>query len=171
VDDVEQRQDFADPPANHGQRGPGLDHRATAFDLEERKRDSRQGDVMRPARVRAPFEVATNPRAPQARARADRRCRMCFARSSSRRREADSFLPPRLMKYWIIRMAEPSPFGETSLRAIVRAIWAADPMNVRDGGCVESVVTRLTQRFVVRFFVILVGHTRGPYSGLITSRV
>jgi len=49
-------------------------------------------------------------------------------------------------------MAEPSPFGETSFLAIVRAICAADPLNVLGGGCVESVVTRLTQRFVVRFF-------------------
>ena len=58
------------------------------------------------------------------------------------------------MKYWIIRIPEPRPFGETSLRAIVRAICSADPVNVRVGGCVESVVTRLTQRFEARFFVM-----------------
>src|SRR5262245_30321308 len=45
-----------------------------------------------------------------------------------------------------MRMADPRPFGETSLRAIVRAICDADPENVRDGGCVESVLTVLTQR-------------------------
>lgn len=53
-----------------------------------------------------------------------------------------------------MRMPEPRPFGETSLRAIVRAIWAADPLNVRGGGWVESVVTCLTQRRVERFFAI-----------------
>ena len=45
-----------------------------------------------------------------------------------------------------MRMADPSPFGETSFRAIVRAICAADPAKVRGGGCVESVLTLLTQR-------------------------
>src|SRR5439155_9898805 len=53
-----------------------------------------------------------------------------------------------------MRIPEPRPFGETSLRAIVLAIWAADPLKVRGGGWVESVVTRLTQRFVERFFAI-----------------
>ena len=50
------------------------------------------------------------------------------------------------------------PRGDTSFRAIVRAIWAADPENVPRGGCVESVVTVRTHwrdpvfRFVdVRF--------------------
>ena len=51
-----------------------------------------------------------------------------------------------------MRTADPRPFGETSFRAIVRAICDAGPVNVRGGGCVESVVTRLTQRFVDRFF-------------------
>jgi len=51
-------------------------------------------------------------------------------------------------------MADPSPFGETSFRAIVRAICDADPENVRDGGCVESVVTVLTQRRCDRRFVM-----------------
>jgi len=76
---------------------------------------------------------------------------MRFALSSSRRRVGESRLPPRLMKYWIMRMADPRPFGETFFRAIVRAICDADPENVRDGGCVESVVTRLTQRRFERF--------------------
>jgi len=51
-------------------------------------------------------------------------------------------------------MADPSPFGETSFRAIVRAIFDADLANVRGGGCVESVFTLLTQRRVERFFGI-----------------
>lgn len=57
MDDVEQPHDFADPPADHGQRGSRLDGRAAAFDLEEGKRNGRQHDVMRPALIRAPFEV------------------------------------------------------------------------------------------------------------------
>jgi hypothetical protein len=51
-------------------------------------------------------------------------------------------------------MPEPRPLGEMSLRAIVRAICCADPVKVRGGGCVESVVTRLTQRLVERFFAM-----------------
>jgi hypothetical protein len=54
----------------------------------------------------------------------------------------------------IIRMADPSPFGETSFRAIVRAICDADPANVRGGGCVESVLTLLTQRRCGRFLAM-----------------
>src|SRR5262245_31461136 len=53
-----------------------------------------------------------------------------------------------------MRMADPSPFGETSFRIIVRAICDADPANVRDGGCVESVLTVLTQRRFGRFFAM-----------------
>src|SRR5262245_57375198 len=45
-----------------------------------------------------------------------------------------------------MRMAEPRPLGETSFRAIVRAICDADPAKVRGGACVESVLTVLTQR-------------------------
>src|SRR6266540_4799279 len=51
-------------------------------------------------------------------------------------------------------MADPSPFGETSFRAIVRAICDADPANVCAGGCVESVLTLLTQRRCGRFFAM-----------------
>src|SRR5437868_14859296 len=82
---------------------------------------------------------------------------MRFARSSSRRRVAERPFPARLMKYWIIRIPELRPFGETSLRAIVRAMCSADPVKVRDGGWVESVVTRLTQRFVDRFLAMVSG--------------
>jgi hypothetical protein len=58
------------------------------------------------------------------------------------------------MKYWIIRMPEPRPFGDTSRRAIFRAMSVAEPVNVLGGGCVESVVTRRTHfRVVLRFFV------------------
>jgi hypothetical protein len=46
------------------------------------------------------------------------------------------------------------PRGDTSLRAMVLAIWAADPENVPAGGCVESVVTpRTHRRFRVRAVV------------------
>jgi hypothetical protein len=57
------------------------------------------------------------------------------------------------MKYWIIRMPDPIPFGDTSLRAIFLAMSLADPVNVPGGGCVESVVTLRTQFFAARFFV------------------
>jgi hypothetical protein len=58
------------------------------------------------------------------------------------------------MKYWTIRIAEPSPFGDTSLRAIVRAISSADFVNMPGGGAVETVSTLLTQRFELRAFAI-----------------
>lgn len=51
-------------------------------------------------------------------------------------------------------MPEPRPFGETSFRAIVRAIRSADPVKVRGGGCVESLLTDLTQRRADRFLAI-----------------
>jgi hypothetical protein len=51
-------------------------------------------------------------------------------------------------------MADPSPFGETSFRAMVRAICDADPANVCGGGCVESVLTLLTQRSRDRFLAM-----------------
>jgi hypothetical protein len=59
---------------------------------------------------------------------------MRFARSSSARRLALSFLPPRLMKYWIIRIPDPIPRGDTSFRAMVLAISEAEPLNVPRGG-------------------------------------
>jgi hypothetical protein len=40
-----------------------------------------------------------------------------------------------------MRMADPRPFGETSSRAIVRAISAADLVKIPDGGNVETVLT------------------------------
>lgn len=59
------------------------------------------------------------------------------------------------MKYWIIRMPDPRPFGETSRRAIFLAISVAEPVNVPGGGCVESVVTRRTHfRVAARFFAM-----------------
>ena len=91
---------------------------------------------------------------------------MRFARSSSRRRVAEIPFPPRLMKYWIMRTADPTPFGETSFRAIVRAICDADPVNVCLGGCVESVVTVLTQRRFGRFRAI-VPWKRAPFPTLV----
>ena len=62
------------------------------------------------------------------------------------------------MKYWIMRTADPNPLGETSLRAIVRAIREADPVNVRLGGCVESVVTCLTHRRFDRVGAMIWAH-------------
>jgi hypothetical protein len=50
-------------------------------------------------------------------------------------------------------MPDPGLLGDTSLRAMVRAISAADLLNVPRGGCVESVVTSRThRRFAARFF-------------------
>ena len=74
---------------------------------------------------------------------ADRRI---YPRPRHHEDSARALLRNRLMKYWIMQMADPSPFGETSFRAIVRAICDADPANVRDGGCVESILTVLTRR-------------------------
>src|SRR5262245_59506699 len=51
-------------------------------------------------------------------------------------------------------MADPSPFGETSFRAILRAISDADPVKVRGGGWVESVLTLRTQRRCVSFLAM-----------------
>jgi hypothetical protein len=48
------------------------------------------------------------------------------------------------MKNWIIRMADPMPFGLTFLLAIVRAIDAASLVNVPSGGKVDTVFTRRT---------------------------
>jgi hypothetical protein len=63
------------------------------------------------------------------------------------------------MKYWIIRIPDRIPFGETSRRAIFLAMSLADPVKVRGGGCVESVVTFRTHfLFAARFFAT-VGHT------------
>ena len=64
-----------------------------------------------------------------------------------------------------MRMPEPTPFGETSLRAIVRAICSAEPMNVRAGGCVASVVTCRTQRFVDRFVDRVFAITTRTFNG------
>jgi hypothetical protein len=49
-------------------------------------------------------------------------------------------------------MPETSPFGETSLRAIVLAICCADLVNVPGGGAVESVLTDLTHLRFGRVF-------------------
>jgi hypothetical protein len=45
-------------------------------------------------------------------------CKIRLAFSNSRLRVADKFLPPRLMKYWIMRIPDPNPFGLTSLLSI-----------------------------------------------------
>lgn len=51
------------------------------------------------------------------------------------------------MKYVSIRMPDDGPFGETLFQASDRAMVAALLVNKPLGGCVESVVTVLTQRF------------------------
>src|SRR5436309_1655524 len=51
------------------------------------------------------------------------------------------------MKYWTIRIAEPSPFGLTLLLAITRAMVCASLLNRPWGGAVETVFTPRTHRF------------------------
>ena len=55
MDDVEQAQDFADPPAHDGQRGRGPSGRRVRLEKGERHRG--EDDVMRPALIGAAFEV------------------------------------------------------------------------------------------------------------------
>jgi hypothetical protein len=57
-----------------------------------------------------------------------------MALRSSRLRDADKPLPPRLMKYWIMRMPDPIPLGLTFLLAITRATASASRVNVPAGG-------------------------------------
>jgi len=52
------------------------------------------------------------------------------------------------MKYVNIRKPEAGPFGETFLDARVRAIVAALFVKSPPGGCVESVLTLDTHRFL-----------------------
>jgi hypothetical protein len=47
-----------------------------------------------------------------------------------------------------MRMPDPGPFGETLFDASVRAIVAAFLLKRPAGGCVESVLTFATQRFL-----------------------
>jgi hypothetical protein len=55
------------------------------------------------------------------------------------------------MKNVSIRIPEAAPFGETFLEASVLAIVAAFFVNNPAGGAVDSVVTRATHFFRVRF--------------------
>lgn len=66
---------------------------------------------------------------------------------SSARRVALSPRPPRLMKYVNMRMPEDGPLGETLFEASDRAMAVALLVKSPLGGCVESVVTVLGQRF------------------------
>src|SRR5207245_2639630 len=68
-------------------------------------------------------------------------CRIFLAFSSSRLRPAGIPLPARLMKYWIMRMPEPMPWGLTFLLAIMRAMVLASLVKVPSGGKVETVFT------------------------------
>jgi hypothetical protein len=74
-------------------------------------------------------------------------CSVFFAFSNSRLREAGKPFPPRFMKYCIIRMPEPIPFGLTLFEAMCRAIVSASLVNTPFLGKVDSVVTFLTHRF------------------------
>src|SRR5687767_872178 len=60
-------------------------------------------------------------------------------------------LPPRLMKYWIIRMPDPIPFGLTFLLAMILATDLASFLKVPSGGKVDTVFTPLTQRLLAPF--------------------
>jgi len=71
----------------------------------------------------------------------------CFAFSSSRLRAALRPFPARLMKYVSMRMPDAGPLSETFFEARLRAMTGAVLVNKPGGGCVESVVTFLTQRF------------------------
>ncbi len=68
------------------------------------------------------------------------RCRIALAFSNSFLRCALRFLPDRLMNICTILIAEPSPSGETSLRAMMRATSSPDLVNVPGGGKVETVL-------------------------------
>jgi hypothetical protein len=59
-------------------------------------------------------------------------------------------LPARLMKYVSILMPDDGPLGETRLDARARAMLAALLVKSPLGGCVESVRTLATHRFVAR---------------------
>jgi len=67
--------------------------------------------------------------------------RMRFAFSSSRRRSTGKFFPARLIKNWTIFIAEPSPAGDTSLRAMISATSSPFLAKVPSGGKVELVFT------------------------------
>ena len=55
-----------------------------------------------------------------------------------------------LMKNWIMRIPDAIPFGLTRRVAIVRAIVRASLVNKPAGGNVETVLTLLTQRLLLR---------------------
>jgi hypothetical protein len=91
-----------------------------------------------------------------------RSCRIRLALSSSRLREAGRFLPARLMKYWIMRIPDPIPFGLTFLLAMTLATVSASWLKVSRGGKVETVFTRATHRllavgFLLRGLFLLLG--------------
>jgi hypothetical protein len=71
-----------------------------------------------------------------------------FARSNSARREALRPRPPRLKKKVSIRRPDWGPLWETFVDASTLAIVGARLVNKPGGGCVESVLTLRTHRFV-----------------------
>jgi hypothetical protein len=64
-----------------------------------------------------------------------------LAFSSSAFLFGDRFFPALLMKNCTMRMAEPMPFGLTSLLAMTRAMVSASFVKMPSGGYVEMVVT------------------------------
>jgi|SRR5438105_6625873 len=82
-----------------------------------------------------------------------RSCRILIALSSSRLREAGKFFPARLIKYCVILMPEPIPFGLTFFDDMCRAIVSASLVKIPFSGNVETVLTLLTQRL---FFLAVV---------------
>jgi hypothetical protein len=76
---------------------------------------------------------------------------MALAFSSALFRPGAKFFPARFMNICTMRMAEPIPPGETSLRAMVRATSSAGLVNVPGGGKVDTVFT-LADHF--RFLVL-----------------
>src|SRR6516165_5613302 len=54
-----------------------------------------------------------------------------------------------------MRMPDPGPLGDTRFDASERAISSGDFVNKPSGGCVESVLTSLTQRRFVAMAILL----------------
>jgi hypothetical protein len=57
MDHVEQPHDLTDPSADDRQRRTAIGVGAPAFELQERERDRRQDDVMRPPLIAPPFKM------------------------------------------------------------------------------------------------------------------
>ena len=91
-------------------------------------------------------------------------CRMCFAFSSSRLRAAERPLPPRLMKYWIMRIPEPIPLGLTFLLSIAgncRGVLGEEILGRERGNglhVLDPFLSRSAPRTALRFCRPRFGH-------------